>query len=175
MNLWSIPRLPWFSYNYVTIDITQKLLKKCGVDHFSTKFSQILWKEWSNQPIFSFSSKLVAKHKLLLPNLQDCGTHLLLECLVVSWVFWDIVIRVVQFFDLVDNLWFQVFKILEIKKTTGSGFLEIFKELIVLMKELAKNQQFRVTWISYLKVLEVFFSKKCWILKRNGRLCFIGI
>jgi hypothetical protein len=51
----------------------------------------------------------------------------------------------VQFFDLVDNLWFQVFKILEIKKTTGSGFLEIFKELIVLMKELAKNQQFRVT------------------------------
>jgi hypothetical protein len=54
-------------------------------------------------------------------------------------------------------------KILELKKTSGSGFLEISKELIVFMKKLAKNQQFRVAWISYLKVLEVvfFFSKKC--------------
>jgi hypothetical protein len=66
----------------------------------------------------------------------------------------------VQLFDLVDNLWFRVFKILEIKKTSGSAFLEIFKELIVFMKELAKNQQFRVAWISYLKVLEVFFLQK---------------
>ncbi len=65
-----------------------------------------------------------------------------------------------QLFDLVDNLWFRVFKILEIKKTSGSAFLEIFKELIVFMKELAKNQQFRVAWISYLKVLEVFFLQK---------------
>jgi hypothetical protein len=68
----------------------------------------------------------------------------------------------VQFFDLVNNLRFQVFKFLEIKKTSGSGFWEIFKELIVFMKELAKNQQFRVAWISYVKVLEVvLFSKKC--------------
>jgi hypothetical protein len=28
------------------------------------------------------------------------------------------------------------------------------------MKELAKNQQFRVAWISYLKVPEVFFLQK---------------
>jgi hypothetical protein len=36
-------------------------------------------------------------------------------------VFWYIVNGVVQFFDLVDNLWFQVFKFLEIKRTSGSG------------------------------------------------------
>jgi hypothetical protein len=44
-------------------------------------------------------------------------------------VFWDIVNRVLQFFDLVDNLWFQVLKFLEIKRTSGSGFFGNFQRI----------------------------------------------
>jgi hypothetical protein len=44
-------------------------------------------------------------------------------------VFWDIVNRVVQFFDLVDNLQLRVLKFLEIKKTSGSGFFGNFQRI----------------------------------------------
>jgi hypothetical protein len=50
----------------------------------------------------------------------------------------------VQFFDLVDNLWFQVFKFLEIKKNLWFWVFGNFQRIDSFYEELAKNQQFRV-------------------------------
>ncbi len=49
-----------------------------------------------------------------------------------------------QFFDLVDNLWFQVFKFLEIKKNLWFWVFGNFQRIDSFYEELAKNQQFRV-------------------------------